>query len=640
MRLAAILGVLSALVPSAAFGSVDSNGPNGINSGGLSLTGAGIDIGQVETGRPGDPNFDTNASLVNSMTNPADVYFWNQFNFNATSNAFSEITAHAVEVAGLMISADPVAKGVATDAELHSIGINPVGPTLVDIYTQTAQAANHIATLPGERIWAMNMSINVASSGDADGSSLLTSYVDWSAHNHDILYVIAGWETGGSGPVPSDNFNGLTVAMSQKNGGVYREVDTFNNFTGDDFFGINRTFPDILAPGRDIQLAAQNDVVTTVPDPIRVGTSLAAPHVTGTVALLQQHAAAQSWGANARRHELMKAVLMNSADKIKDDGTFIPPGESTPIPQGRLLGMERTVLKSDGVSTWFDSIAYNDDPLEQGSFWPLDDEMGTGHLNAGRAFTQYSPGEFDNDAADVPTIGWDYGTTTGMNDINRYQFNTDLRGGSFISITLAWDREVPLNTDGGTTGIYDPGDTFVDFKTTDGVGDPPADSQINDLTLWLVPSGLGTVQAVASSAFSEGTVEHIFFQIPTTGSYEILVQQEDDDVGNNQDYAIAWWAAAATLVSQGDFNNDGSVDGADLAQWKDDFGVDDGSDANGDGVTDGADYLVWQRNFGLTSSAPATNAVPEPSALCVALIGLLFVRKRRNAYSGGMECVY
>ena len=590
----------------------------------------GIDIGQVETRRPGDPNFDTNVALFNSTVNPVDVFYWNQFNFNASMNVFSEISAHAVEVAGVMISSDTVAKGVATGAELHSIGINPVGPTLNDIYTQTAQAANHIATLPGQRIWATNMSINVASSGDADGSSLLTSFVDWSAHHHDILYVIAGWESGGSGAVPSDNFNGITVAMSQKDGGVYREVDTFNNFTGDDFFGINRTFPDILAPGRDIQLATQNNAITTVPDPVRVGTSLAAPHVTGTVALLQQHAATQSWGANARRHELMKAVLMNSADKIKDDGTFIPPGETDPIPQGRLLGMERTVVKTNGT-TWFESIAYNDDPLEQGSFWPLDDEMGTGHLNAGRAFTQYSPGEFDNDAADVPVIGWDYGTTTGTNDINRYRFNTDLRGGSFISITLAWDREVPLATDGGTSGVYDPGDTFVDFKTTDGVADPPADSQINDMTLWLVPRGLGIAQAVAASAFNEGTVEHIFFKIPTTGQYEFWVQQEDDDVGTNQDYAVAWWGAAASLVSQGDFNNDGNVDADDLAVWKMEFGTGTGADANSDGVTDGNDFLVWQRNFGLTSAVPTTNTIPEPSSLCIALLGLWFVHKRRIA---------
>lgn len=613
--------------------SADSNGPNGINSSGLSLTGAGIGIGQVEIRRPGDPSFDTDATLFNSTVNPANVFFWNQFNFNAGMDNFFETSDHAVEIASIMISTDTTAHGVATGAELYSIGTNMIGPTPMDIYTQVAQAANHIATLPSQRIWATNMSINITTGGaDAKGNSLVASYIDWSAHNQDILYVIAGWETGGFGPLPSDNFNGITVAMSKKNGGVYREVDTFNDFTGDDnIIGFNRTFPDILAPGRDIQLASRNNVITTVPDLVRFGTSLAAPHVTGTAALLQQHAATQGWGANARRHETIKAVLMNSADKIKDDGTFIPPGETNPIPQGRLLGMERTVLKSDGVSTWFDSIAYNDDPFEPGSFWPVDDEMGTGHLNAGRAFTQYSAGEFNNDAADVPVIGWDYGTTTGIDDVNKYRFNTGLRGGSFISITLAWDREVPLDMDGGTTGVYDPGDTFVDFETTDGPG-PPPNSQLNGMSLYLLPQGsFNPGQAVAASTFNEGTIQHIFFQIPTTGQYEIWVLQEHDNVGNNQDYAVAWWGAAAATVANGDFNGDTIVDASDLAQWTGDFGVNGDSDADDDGDSDGNDFLIWQRNIGLGAATPTAQTIPEPATLWLVMPSLPLLLRRRSA---------
>jgi hypothetical protein len=57
MRRIALLGTLLALLnPVAVFGSVDSTGPFGINSSGLPLTGMGIDIGQVEPKRPGDPN--------------------------------------------------------------------------------------------------------------------------------------------------------------------------------------------------------------------------------------------------------------------------------------------------------------------------------------------------------------------------------------------------------------------------------------------------------------------------------------------------------------------------------------------------------------------------------------------------------
>lgn len=305
----------------------------------------------------------------------------------------------------------------------------------------------------------------------------------------------------------------------------------------------------------------------------------------------------------------MKAVLMNSADKIKDDGAFAPAGS--------LLGMQRTVLKSDGTSTWFDSTAYLDGVNDNGGFIPLDDEMGAGHLNAERAFVQYDPGETNpNGGANVPAIGWDYHATGGVGfaGINRYQFNTELSGDSFISITLAWDREVPFSPGDGPT--YESGDTFVDFKTTDGAGAPPADSQINNLTLWLLPAGsMTTADAIATSDANEGTLQHIFFQLPNAGEYEFWVEQRDNEVSPTQDYGIAWWAKSATLANPpGDFNNDGMVDGADLAQWRGDFGDNPDSDADGDGDSDGADFLAWQRNLGTGVAVPATGAVPEPAA--------------------------
>lgn len=82
----------------------------------------------------------------------------------------------------------------------------------------------------------------------------------------------------------------------------------------------------------------------------------------------------------------------------------------------------------------------------------------------------------------------------------------------------------------------------------------------------------------------------------------------------------------------GDFNNDGSVNGDDLAIWKEHFGASvdaaaaDG-DADGDQDVDGEDFLVWQRN--LTGGAVA--AIPEPasgSILAVASSILYFARNR------------
>lgn len=72
----------------------------------------------------------------------------------------------------------------------------------------------------------------------------------------------------------------------------------------------------------------------------------------------------------------------------------------------------------------------------------------------------------------------------------------------------------------------------------------------------------------------------------------------------------------------GDFDGSGSVNGADLILWKDNFGDTNATvamgDADSDQDVDGADFLVWQRNVGLSN---AIASVPEPS--CLALSGIV-----------------
>ncbi len=73
--------VCAVFMVNSALASKVTIGPDGINSEGLSdfngvlLNGNGIDIGQVEVNRPGDPNFDTNDDLFNSNVNPSGVFF-------------------------------------------------------------------------------------------------------------------------------------------------------------------------------------------------------------------------------------------------------------------------------------------------------------------------------------------------------------------------------------------------------------------------------------------------------------------------------------------------------------------------------------------------------------------------------------
>jgi hypothetical protein len=82
------------------------------------------------------------------------------------------------------------------------------------------------------------------------------------------------------------------------------------------------------------------------------------------------------------------------------------------------------------------------------------------------------------------------------------------------------------------------------------------------------------------------------------------------------------------FVLPGDFNADGAVDAADLAQWQGDFGTNGDSDADNDNDTDGADFLAWQRALGSAVPTISANAhVPEPSTAMLVLVSAVGIRR-------------
>jgi T5SS/PEP-CTERM-associated repeat protein len=112
------------------------------------------------------------------------------------------------------------------------------------------------------------------------------------------------------------------------------------------------------------------------------------------------------------------------------------------------------------------------------------------------------------------------------------------------------------------------------------------------------------------------------------------------------DSVFVTYAGIAAPGIGADFNGDNIVDGADLAVWKQNYGVGTNppplatqqqGDANGDGKVDGADLLILQRQYGGPPSAmPSVGGsivgVPEPSALVLAAaaFGLPLAARRRR----------
>ena len=103
---------------------------------------------------------------------------------------------------------------------------------------------------------------------------------------------------------------------------------------------------------------------------------------------------------------------------------------------------------------------------------------------------------------------------------------------------------------------------------------------------------------------------------------------------------LRFFESNATLLLAslpGDYNNDGQVNGADLAKWQAALGTSvanpfEGADGDGDLDVDAADFLIWQRQFGQSvDPVQATGTqVPEPTTLGLLGLATLTLAGRQN----------
>ncbi len=516
------LGGLCLISPLSALN--DSVGQGGINAHRLhqaphNLLGRKIAIGQVEIGRPGKFGWDK-AAKEDYPFSVANIIYRDR-----VANPNQHLDSHAVMVATVMVSQQKGLIGVAPEANLYS---SAVGSLRQAGQPEQCLTSQYTAQQNGGDVRAINFSFgepldrDPRDNAELDGDALLTRCIDWSARVHNVLYVIAGNQGNGGIAIPTDHYNGITVAYSTQRDGKFTKVD-FPNLSGEpqgigrrlvekEINTQGRTGVSLVAPGHKISVYhPEREMVRAS------GSSFAAPHVTATVALLQEYSDralkrlsnlesspfSPRWSLDARRHEVMKAVLLNSADKVESPS----------------LQMTRTLYGKKN-HTWLESRAYTDPDF------PLDLELGAGHLNAFRAYQQFSAGQWSPENL-VPNLGWDYNQVA-VNSFQDYEIAQPLKADSYATITLTWDRLIELK-EKKNNNQFDLGESF-------------RDRGLNNLNVFLIPLGNEALEKSICASVSEvDSVEHIFCKIPETGRYKIRVQFTQKEHNPIQSYGLAWW---------------------------------------------------------------------------------------------------
>lgn len=156
-----------------------------------------------------------------------------------------------------------------------------------------------------------------------------------------------------------------------------------------------------------------------------------------------------------------------------------------------------------------------------------------------------------------------------------------------------------------------------------------------DYTLSVAGNLFGGANGV-DLALGGGNVHQVTLNTATPGlkSGVITVASSSQGAANAlQTFSISFEVAAPFLAA--DFDEDGFVDGDDLATWRTNFGLAAGAtksvgDANLDGAIDGGDYLLWQQQFNAAAGTLASTSVPEPAAGAMLITAIAFLVRRKR----------
>jgi hypothetical protein len=376
---------------------------------------------------------------------------------------------------------------------------------------------------------------------DPGGTDVFTLFSDSMAYQNPFsTYVTSAGNSGSAANTvgaPGAGYNTITVG-ALGNANTYDAAASFSSRSPQSFGYYNkngaevivngvRAAVDISAPGASLNSAfyggqnggnnttlsgSTNNTATNQYSQGIAGTSFSAPLVAGGASLVASAAktlAGLSSNQNARQSVVVKALLLNGADKTS----------------GWSNGQ---VLASAGGDSYISTTQ------------SVDWVVGTGRMNLDTTFQLQVNGQIDvtgtgqGQLGSVATSGWDYGNAmVGTN--NDYVLANPILGNSTITTTLTWMRV--REWDAVTGDLYE-----------------IAQANLN-LSVWSLDQNNTFTDLVARSESFYNNVEHLTFTAPTTGRYGIRVEYGGntfDNTTNNiwgtnsylQDYGLSWNAVA------------------------------------------------------------------------------------------------
>lgn len=348
------------------------------------ITGQGLTVSVLEPGGVADQNHPVLAGRM------AVVDY---------SGAGLNIEAHPTAVAGIIGGVGFGYAGMAPSVSLRS------GRT--DNESQLINAVEN-EFLQGSRV--LNLSVGMKDLfGNwiypGNGQAAIEKASDHIVENNKVSVVVSAGNHGSNGAktigVPGAAYNVITVGATVPGEGYQKtpppwdgnHPESSRGPTGD-----GRCKPDIIAPGFDIDAPV---AMARPPEPLFattvVGvTSAAAPHVSGAVALLLE-VSADSGNPSTMNPKVIKAILLNSAEKLINE-----------------------------------YILWKHKPSQ-----PLDYVQGAGQLRVDRAYQLMRAGEYDPGA--IPDLSWSLESVDLGSKVN-YSFENELNPGDRVTAMLVWER--------------------------------------------------------------------------------------------------------------------------------------------------------------------------------------------------------